>query len=241
MRAYQDEFDDPSLKAFNLNGDHPWQEVLQKAVDAQHNYFDAGKTKTSRRLARTFTIRADAASPFIRLIPNDKPLSVLSGGLALVIDAFSKIGEHREKILRALLRIPDVIMRAEDCCKIFPDQSLYERSEFLYRAALAAIEGVTRWLTQKPLPKILRALSLGPVYSKSFDEKMRTLDETVKAMETRIDVLRDDTIRRTGQNVEDIHKTAKAHRDRLEEIRNLIQDQNKHAECECTPGYQFSC
>jgi hypothetical protein len=56
--------------------------------------------------------------------------------------------------LKTLLRIPEVIMLAEQCRENFPsDELLYEKASKVYIAALAAIEGTTEWLMKSPIRK----------------------------------------------------------------------------------------
>ena len=50
-------------------------------------------------------------------------------------------------MLKALLRIPNVMLQAERCLETFPpDDVLCDKVEALYLAALTAIEGTTKWL-----------------------------------------------------------------------------------------------
>lgn len=62
----------------------------------------------------------------------------------------------QEDALSQLLRIPSVIGEAEDSCKTFGrDGELFACAEKLYLAALAAIEGTTRWLQQRTIGMVL--------------------------------------------------------------------------------------
>lgn len=62
--------------------------------------------------------------------------------------AASSISSKREEVLKALLRIPFVIVQADDCCETFGrDPVLLAKAENVYIAALAAIEGTTKWLS----------------------------------------------------------------------------------------------
>ena len=124
---------------------------------------------------------------------------------------------------KALLRIPNVIAQAERCVESFPaDPVLYEKAADLYLAILAAIEGTTRWLTRHPasisilafsfyveklnilIVKQIRASVLGPLFNRSFKQKIELLDEALAALQERVSTLTMGTVVRTGNVVESV-------------------------------------
>lgn len=51
-------------------------------------------------------------------------------------------------MLKALLRIPHVVLQADQCCETFGrDPVLLVKAEKVYIAALIAIEGTIKWLS----------------------------------------------------------------------------------------------
>ncbi|KAL9616245.1 MAG: hypothetical protein Q9160_008871 [Pyrenula sp. 1 TL-2023] len=194
MESYKASMKDPSVSVLNLREKHSWADVLQAAQDAEAVYVQAGK-KGLRKTGRVLATKSEAALPFVRLIPNENCLSVLCGGLKIVFEAASRISERRDQVLKALLRIPNVISLAQESMENFPsDTALYNKASALYLAALAAIEGTTKWLMKDPSWKYPRSLLLGSLYNRSFKEKLQTLDEALNTLEERVSILRDGAI-----------------------------------------------
>lgn len=142
-------------------------------------------------------------------------------------------------MLKSLLRIPDIIIRAEECCANFgPDKILYAKAENLYIAALGALQGTIKWLSRKTAGKPMRAIVLGSLYSKSFKDKMDDLDDAVNALESHVDSLRDNRSRRTGEGivrleaqVDHLEQLHQASKNAIEKMKEVLADTNKTAKC----------
>ena len=76
---------DKKWKELNLEGKHCWKDVIQAANQAEAVYLEAGR-KIPRKVSRFITANAEAAVPFLYLIPNDWYCCILFGGLKLVFE-----------------------------------------------------------------------------------------------------------------------------------------------------------
>ena len=85
IEHYQNSAEDPKVKALNIRGHQSWEEVIQKARDAEAEYLTAG-TGRMRKFGRAATDRSAALLPLVRLLPNDSFCSAISGGLRLVVE-----------------------------------------------------------------------------------------------------------------------------------------------------------
>ncbi|KAL9115249.1 MAG: hypothetical protein Q9227_001043 [Pyrenula ochraceoflavens] len=183
MEAYQASIDDSKTRLLDLRGKHTWDEVLQVPKDARTAYIAVGVSKL-RKSGRFVSKNAEAAA--------------------------ARISEKREKVLKTLLRIPDVIFQAERNLENFPlDPLLHDKAAELYLASLTAIEGITRWLLRHTGLKQIRAIVLGPLYSRSFDEKIQLLDEALEALQERVTILRDGAIVNTEKMVSKVEKVGR--------------------------------
>ena len=182
MKAYQESAKDPTISGFDLRGKHSWDEVLRVAQDAEAIYMKRGERRL-RKAARFIADKSEAATPYLRLIPNAFYTSILFGGLKLIFgvrfcvnhkflskltadQAAARISERRDAVLKTLLRIPPIIIQAEHCVETFPsDPALYDGAAELYLAVLTTVEGITKWLMQKSACECQMLLICGPVNS----------------------------------------------------------------------------
>lgn len=81
------------MKALDLEKNHSWNEVMDRARKAEAQYLAAGE-KGSRKILRTLSSYAQAGEPLTRLIPNGTYTSVLAGGLKLVFDVSQAYWSH---------------------------------------------------------------------------------------------------------------------------------------------------
>lgn len=271
VEAYKDGWQDPRIRALSLRGKTSWEQVMQEVRQAEERYNLAGESGL-RKFARRATDKSAAVVPYLRMLPNDTLwLPAVAGGLRLVFEvilagstrtqtdlyqAFGKISEKREVILKALVRIPDIITQTEDTCENFgPDPALYAKAEKVYIAALAAIEGTIKWLNKKVtgqlilfgrnrhvliiLGKPISAIKLGPLYDKSFREKLNDIDNSWKALETHIAPVRDSyaaTTKRSVQHLEEqmenLEQLQQASKTAIEKMMEVLADTNRTAKCE---------
>lgn len=79
--------------------------------------------------------------------------------------------------------------------------------------------------------KQFRALVLGPVYNKSFKEKLQNLDEALSELQERATVLRDQSIRKTETAVNDVQNTLTRTDTKLqtvsEELKHISESQSQ--------------
>ncbi|KAJ5984070.1 hypothetical protein N7481_006169 [Penicillium waksmanii] len=103
------------LVSYTLN------DVLLEIAEADGRYKEKEKgiAGAHRHVGRFAGDNADALRPWLELIPNDIGMSVLAGGLKAILNIAKKNAENRQKILRALHEIPDVMFQTQKQQNVF--------------------------------------------------------------------------------------------------------------------------
>ncbi|KAI0392716.1 hypothetical protein F5Y17DRAFT_341060 [Xylariaceae sp. FL0594] len=151
---------------------------------------------------------------WLGLLPTESHyLSVVCGGLKLIINAAARIRRVDQEILDALCKIPLTISSAQRVLNIFKDsQQLKLRSKALYQSVLGGLGHMLEYLKRSTVEKALVA----GLRQQSFESKL--LDEWIANMDTSLDAF--------NEEVELCHKEA-LHKLRKmgEEDANVLKDQ----------------
>ncbi|KAK5798239.1 hypothetical protein VI817_004530 [Penicillium citrinum] len=137
------EYNETTEERFRLNlASYTLNDVLLEIIEADGRYTARGKgiTHAHRQIARSTGNNAAAIGPWLGLIPSDEGLSVLTGGLKVILDIAQKNAENRQKILHALHGIPDVIFQTQKQQNIFSaDSSIREKAIDLYKVLVGSL------------------------------------------------------------------------------------------------------
>lgn len=178
---------------FNIHGVHSWDEVTQAANLAEEKYWkDAKGPKGSiRRFFRVTGDNAHVINPWVNLLPNDQYLSVLCGGLKLVLGIAARRSEQREDILDTFKKLPEAVLRTQRYHELVPNDKVLRDCAFaLYLALLELIEGMISSLVGKStLTKIKDGL-MGSLSDRSLDEIKKRYRKSEHDLQERLDYLR---------------------------------------------------
>ncbi|KAI9823115.1 MAG: hypothetical protein M1826_000266 [Phylliscum demangeonii] len=192
INRYKEKAGKDALIDFNAKDDWTWRDVLEEAEKARLEYVAAGKGVTGllRKVFRALGDNEPQLSPLLDLIPNDKYLSLLYGGLKLIFAAAKKMAEKRSLILESLEEMPDTVETAYRARQLFrSDQQLIQLATELHYALLDAIDCMISWLLEKAWKKQLKAVIHPNQYGTIVDSQLRRVRDRVTALRAHVELL----------------------------------------------------
>ncbi|KAL8295803.1 hypothetical protein RB597_009127 [Gaeumannomyces tritici] len=155
------------------HGKHTIQELLdvvESAVDKYQNADTKGLWGKVRLAFRKLGGSGDVVTGWLGLLPSETEyLSVICGGLKLIIKAASRMKSVADKVLEALCDLPALLSSTKRVLQCFPE--LRAHSDALYKSTLAALGHMLAYLGRKSgLKRVFKAL----FQQTSFEEGLVT-------------------------------------------------------------------
>ena len=133
----------------DTNADYTWSDVLS----AQESFSQGREIETSRGVKgliykplRKFGDNSETLESWLKLLPTESHyLSVLCGGLTLILGAARQMSEIRENVRSFVEDLPSRLSKAEAYIDIFKDSlELHRCSANLYMAILSTLDNIVR-------------------------------------------------------------------------------------------------
>ena len=159
IEEYESCADDKFKTHINIHNSHTWDEVLDKVSEAEEKYKVKdvkGFWGSLRNNFRKFGENHKAFNAWTGLLPTESHyVSVLCGGLKLILGAAARLHELREETFKAIVEIPLRISETKVLLEEFQkSEALQKCSLDLYVATLQVLGHVLSWYSMKATRKI---------------------------------------------------------------------------------------
>ncbi|KAI9683768.1 MAG: hypothetical protein M1822_005958 [Bathelium mastoideum] len=215
-----------------------WEELAALVQGAEEAYLhQAGR---ARRLSRTIGDYAFALKAWVNLLPTDQNMSIMGGGVKLLLEAAGRRSAQRERMLIALRRFLEVVAESEQSLRQFcGDRGLRESAISLYVAILKMIEASINSLINESIWKKVKYGFLGerPAPIQKFsaedvdqicshcDKMQHAFDRQIQAMtRTKIVETADATQRMEAQVVETVAPSVQRTENKTAETYDTAKD-----------------
>ncbi|KAI9679734.1 MAG: hypothetical protein M1817_004748 [Caeruleum heppii] len=182
---------------FKISATYTWDDVIREAKLAQEQYKKDGKGlgNLGRRILRWTGDHSPAIKPWIDLVPNDKALTTLCGGLKIMLAAIARMSERREQIFEVISKVQDTVEHVERYRELFRnDQVLRDRAVSLYFTILQMIRIMIESLVEKSKRDYVKAPFRGKLSDQTVDDAIRTHAEHLRSFKKRTIFLADKAI-----------------------------------------------
>lgn len=160
IEEYESRADEKFKTHININQSHTWEEVLKEVSKVEEKYKVAGVKGfwgSLRKRFREFGENHKAFTAWTGLLPTESHyISVVCGGLKLIIGAAARLNDLRDEIFRAIVEIPLRLSETKVLLQEFQkSEALQKCSLDLYVATLKVLGHVLYWYSVKAIRKIL--------------------------------------------------------------------------------------
>ncbi|KAI1748297.1 hypothetical protein F4782DRAFT_534516 [Xylaria castorea] len=127
---------------------------------------------------RKFGENGKAVEGWLGLLPTESAyLSVVSGGLKLIVKAAIRMRDVATSVLDGLRQIPSILGGAQQVMKLFyDDEMLQNQSRQLYMSVLAALGHMLEYLKQNRVRKAWNAVSKQGNFASDLEQKIKTVE-----------------------------------------------------------------
>ncbi|KAI0015362.1 hypothetical protein F4780DRAFT_764334, partial [Xylariomycetidae sp. FL0641] len=178
---------------FDIRENHSWESLLATVRVAEETYEKraSGYSGFYRKVSRALGGRQKALLPWVDLIPSDNYLSVLSGGLKLLLSAAAYRSNEVNSILVVFEDIGSWRERMRGWTEIFPnDPVVRHHSLRAYVAMLTMIQAqLLRLVGEKTIKTAWNAIKKDKPRGDAINDARRLFDREVKDLETRVQQL----------------------------------------------------
>lgn len=158
IEEYESCADEKFKTHININQSHTWDEVLKEVSKVEEEYKVAGVKGfwgPLRKGFRKFGENHKAFTAWAGLLPTESHyISVVCGGLKLIIGAAARLNDLRDEIFRAIIEIPLRLRETQVLLQEFQkSKDLQKCSLDLYVATLKVLGHVLYWFGVKAIRK----------------------------------------------------------------------------------------
>ncbi|KAI4261054.1 MAG: hypothetical protein L6R42_003739 [Xanthoria sp. 1 TBL-2021] len=177
----------------DLCAEHTWDEVLfvQQRISQER---DVETSKGFRGFCRTrlrrFADNSESFQSWLKLLPTGSQyLSVLCGGLTLVLGAAHRMADIRESISDIVDGIPSTLSKAKQYLNIFADSpELHACSADLYVAILDTLDAIVRDYQKHVARRLSSAVFRQNLSGKGLQDKIKLVDHCANRLTVQAEI-----------------------------------------------------
>ncbi|KAM0254282.1 hypothetical protein ACHAQJ_006922 [Trichoderma viride] len=151
----------------------------------------------------------DNIEGWLGVLPSENQyLSVVCGGLMLIVKAAARLNDIREKVLESLESIPTLISNAQRVSIIYAESNkLKALSKAFYASILTALGHILKYLNDRAKVsrssmKVLKAVALSSSFDKELRGKIENVEKCVGAFEAEANLCQKEQIHQAKQNID---------------------------------------
>lgn len=180
IREYEKTTAGSSLKAeIDLKTLTTWDDVCNEVDQARERYKDAkGIFGKIRKGFSKLGKHEDAVKNWLQLLPSSNDyLSILCGGLKLIVSAAGRLRDIDDTTVMALTEIPSLLLSTEEAVGIFgASDSLRGCAADLYVSVLACINQMVVYFSQKAQKQLFHVLFKAGTYQDQIPDSIRAME-----------------------------------------------------------------
>ncbi|MCJ1385116.1 hypothetical protein MMC17_008235 [Xylographa soralifera] len=170
----------------NLKETHTMEEVWSILELAEQKYRVEDTKGIWGGLCRAFRKLGDhnkAIEGWLGLLPGESEyLSILCGGLKLILSAAERLQKVRDEVFDALREIPNIISSTQRVLAMLKKSKKLQRySLALYVAILQVLTHILEYFKRKAITKVLRAIGQQSSFERSLSSKLETIRQCSNA------------------------------------------------------------
>ncbi|KAL8930796.1 MAG: hypothetical protein Q9208_000337 [Pyrenodesmia sp. 3 TL-2023] len=177
----------------DLLKEHTWDGVLsvQQHISQERDVQTSkGFRGSLHKRLRQFFDHSESFQSWLKLLPaGSQYLSILCGGLTLVLGAAQRMSEIRDSIFDVVDVIPLTLSKAKQYLNIFPDYSkLHECSADLYVAILDTLDAIVRHYQKHVARRLSSALFKQNMSGQELQDKIKLINECASQLTTQAQI-----------------------------------------------------
>ncbi|KAL7919886.1 hypothetical protein ACQKWADRAFT_299920 [Trichoderma austrokoningii] len=212
MRDYESTANEEYKTGINPDDEHTVAQ-LESLVDESIKRYQANDSRgfwgKIRLACKRLGENKENIEGWLGVLPSENQyLSVICGGLKLIVKAAVKLNENREKVLRSLESIPTLISNAQRVTIIYKESDkLKLLSNTFYTSVLAALGHILKYLNNrakvfKSTIRVLKAALLPSTFDNELQGKIETVEKCVDAFEAEANLCQKEQIHQAKQNTD---------------------------------------
>ncbi|KAK0672653.1 hypothetical protein QBC41DRAFT_313089 [Cercophora samala] len=187
MADFQNLTAEPKFGTETMAGSfYTWDDVLKEAQQASDAYSEApGMWNKIRKGLSSFGRNAKAFDAWASLLPSQSEyVSVLCGGLKLILGAAARLHDLNSDVCDALAEIPILLKSTHLVLGVFKrSKDLHQASAALYSAILAALHHIILWYREKAIKTLFKSLLKQDLYAIQLTELVNNVRQQVDRFE----------------------------------------------------------
>ncbi|KAF3933751.1 hypothetical protein ABW19_dt0207003 [Dactylella cylindrospora] len=193
------------LKSIATDQRHTWEEVLETIEECHREYQNkatVGFWGKMRYGFRKFGENSSAFESWLGLIPSqDSYMSIICGGLKVIIRAAGRINRIREEVVKALEDIPDRLCETQFAIESF-SASVRVKTEAIrvYVELLRTLDCIIKYFNDRPTNKVLKAIGRADRYEYPLVEALDALKRRTHTFKEHVKLCSYEVINQTGRD-----------------------------------------
>ncbi|KAK4220519.1 hypothetical protein QBC38DRAFT_526643 [Podospora fimiseda] len=157
------------------------------------------------------------------LLPSENNyLSIVSGGLKLILKAAARITKVRDRVLEALQQIPTILNSAQRVLNIYHDSAkLKELSKAFYISTLSVLGHILNYIRRKASRNLMKVVFQPGSFQEELFQKLEQLTKDRNAFNEEADLCQKEMLDNLGKVIQQDNHEAKEERARMEYLLRL--------------------
>ncbi|KAJ4416468.1 hypothetical protein N0V82_006733 [Gnomoniopsis sp. IMI 355080] len=240
IKLYEDNAKEKYKTGVDLNSTHTIKELWTIVDEEVQNYHDKEKKGVWGKIRLAFRKLGDggdAVQGWLGLVPSESNyMSIVCGGLKLIIKAAARMRNVAKEILDALHAIPSILTGARRVLNVFRDQEiLKDKSKALYNSILTAMGHMLEYLRRKSTRKMLKVVFKQQSFEADLLTKIEDITKARNEFNEESELCHKEVLQKLGEdssrNTDEVAKLA--------EVLSVYSDEQKRSQqaiFECVEG-----
>ncbi|KAK3994345.1 hypothetical protein QBC44DRAFT_357241 [Cladorrhinum sp. PSN332] len=226
MREYESTVKKKYRTGINPDEEHTirqFESVISKAILQHEDGESKGAWGKINLACRKLSEGKDSIEGWLGLLPSENNyLSIVSGGLKLILKAAARITKVRDKVLEALQQIPTILNSAQRVLNIYKDsEKLKEFSKAFYLSTLSVLGHILNYLRRKASSNLIKVVFQPGTFQEELFQKMEQLTNDRNAFNEEADLCQKEMLDELGKVIQQDNNEAKEERARMEHLLRL--------------------
>ncbi|KAK4465050.1 hypothetical protein QBC42DRAFT_262380 [Cladorrhinum samala] len=226
MREYENTAKKKYKTGIDPDGTHTvnqLESIVSEAIEQHQGANSKGAWGKINLACRKLSEGKDSIEGWLGLLPSENSyLSIVCGGLKLILKAAARLTQIRDKILEALQQIPTILNSAQRVLNIYKDSDgLKSLSKAFYMSTLAVLGHILNYLRRKASSNILKVVFQPGTFQEDLIQKLDQVTRDRNAFNEEADICQKEMLDRWGTVIKQDNEAAREERARMEHLLRL--------------------
>ncbi|KAK4222704.1 hypothetical protein QBC38DRAFT_503785 [Podospora fimiseda] len=202
---------------------HQLESIVSEAIQKHQHGESKGAWGKINLACRKLSEGKDSIEGWLGILPSENNyLSIVSGGLKLILKTAARITKVRDKILEALQQIPSILNSAQRVLNIYHDSAkLKELSKAFYISTLSVLGHILHYLRRKASSNLMKVVFQPGSFQEDLFLKLEQLTKDRNAFNEEADLCQKEMLDNLGKVIQQDNHEAKEERAKMEHLLRL--------------------